>query len=690
MRKWQTACIVSALCAAGAFAGTIENGVLMVDGRPFYPLGSWNSSYTTAQDIARLGMNTSFQGGPSTEAAVESFRGFMRECNDLGIQVVPYLSYGGAGVTPWPPDSVRAISKLASEPNLLCWYVGDDIGMQHLPGIEQTVTILREETPSIPTVADYIAKETPEAKTTFTQFIDIRCQYAYPVPNQPLSEYLTFFDQQREFVGDPLWTWVQNFMWGSTGRMLDVGAEGPGPIPDPEQVRLMAFAAINRGVRGLLFFPHHGLHRLPEVAAEVALTCHEIRLVDEHLAAGTTSLNLAASDPDVNAAAFRLGSSTVISAALYRPFYHQWVDEALVENVTITCPWPGPELPTALMVATPDVVECAVEYAVETSQIRVTLPSMELAAFILLSYDDAELAALREGVQAIPEALRTLVVPAAASQAKKVNSVVWQLGIDNLYAPSVVMDSMRAVERCAAEIDARRFDEATRAWRDAMRACRTVVHTTMEFADERRDVIPPQTERFLISPYGLHKVRGFAQAPDPDDPWHFARKWMITGPFPLEWDGVESDQIPAGFDRVYPPETSTGVNEVFSTVDGRTVWRFVEADMSGLLDFHPHFATTENMVCYARCRVTAPRDMDVTLSLGSNDGARMWLNGEDVFVWCSVPVGGRGSAPHQNEIPVRLKAGVNTILVKVENLGNDWHLYLSAHDPDRELEFDFE
>jgi len=136
----------------------------------------------------------------------------LRQCAALGIQVVSYLSYGGDGVAPWPPASVRAASRIRDEPNLLAWYVGDDITMKHLSGIRQTVTILREESPTVPTVADYIAKKTPETKTVFTKYIDIRSQYDYPLPKRTYSAHQRFFERQREFVGDPLWTWVQCFM----------------------------------------------------------------------------------------------------------------------------------------------------------------------------------------------------------------------------------------------------------------------------------------------------------------------------------------------------------------------------------------------------------------------------------------------------------------------------------------------
>ena len=93
------------------------------------------------------------------------------------------------------------------------------------------------------------------------------------------------------------------------------------------------------------------------------------------------------------------------------------------------------------------------------------------------------------------------------------------------------------------------------------------------------------------------------------------------------------------------------------------------------------FTTTEDAVCYARCTVIAPRAMTVEMSLGSNDGAKAWVNGEQVFSW----YGGRPARPHQDTVPVRLNVGANDVLVKVVNLGYNWALYTSFDDSGREL-----
>ena len=71
------------------------------------------------------------------------------------------------------------------------------------------------------------------------------------------------------------------------------------------------------------------------------------------------------------------------------------------------------------------------------------------------------------------------------------------------------------------------------------------------------------------------------------------------------------------------------------------------------------------------------------MSLGSNDGAIVFLNGEMVF----FRHGGRYALPHQDTIPVMFREGANEVLVKVENLALNWRLYLSFEDEQRILTY---
>jgi hypothetical protein len=71
-------------------------------------------------------------------------------------------------------------------------------------------------------------------------------------------------------------------------------------------------------------------------------------------------------------------------------------------------------------------------------------------------------------------------------------------------------------------------------------------------------------------------------------------------------------------------------------------------------------------------------DRAATLSVGSDDGVRVWVNGEKVH----DVKGGRQARPGQDVVKVRLKKGWNEIRAKVDNIVGTWELYLEFRTAD--------
>ncbi len=203
---------------------------------------------------------------------------------------------------------MRRAAALGTEPNLLAWCVGDDIYPNGIDGLFQTARILRSIDPNIPTIGDCYAGlwKSPGALEKWNESVDITLNYDYPLPNEeyPIEanifrRHMRFFDMTRERFGDPRWTWTQAYMWHWTGQDLNVGERGPGPYPEPEQARLLCFAEINSGIRGLLFYSHREIELQPNLASAVALTFREITLFNDHLAAGALTQHLETSEREL-------------------------------------------------------------------------------------------------------------------------------------------------------------------------------------------------------------------------------------------------------------------------------------------------------------------------------------------------------------------------------------------------------
>ena len=85
-------------------------------------------------------------------------------------------------------------------------------------------------------------------------------------------------------------------------------------------------------------------------------------------------------------------------------------------------------------------------------------------------------------------------------------------------------------------------------------------------------------------------------------------------------------------------------------------------DLAAILTKNPY------VLAYAYSEVHADTDIPCFLAVGSNDGIRVWLNGEEIL---DCP-DRRGLQIDQNKIPVVLKQGRNTLLLKIAQTENKW------------------
>ena len=86
----------------------------------------------------------------------------------------------------------------------------------------------------------------------------------------------------------------------------------------------------------------------------------------------------------------------------------------------------------------------------------------------------------------------------------------------------------------------------------------------------------------------------------------------------------------------------------------------------------------EWVVAYALTHVYSERERVARMLVGSDDGIKVWVNGS--LVWGKLAV--RGLDPDADRFPVRLRAGWNEILCKVEQGEGKWGVRLRVTWPD--------
>jgi len=135
-------------------------------------------------------------------------------------------------------------------------------------------------------------------------------------------------------------------------------------------------------------------------------------------------------------------------------------------------------------------------------------------------------------------------------------------------------------------------------------------------------------------------------------PEGFILGWMLSGPYVQEGkDGT------ALFDLAFAPEKPGAAAE----------WRPLTGAQNGLVDLG-RVMPGDNRVAYLRTIVLSDREQDATLELGSDDGIKVWLNGQVALANNVV----RPCAPGQDKTGVKLKTGANTLLLKITQSGGEW------------------
>jgi tetratricopeptide (TPR) repeat protein len=141
----------------------------------------------------------------------------------------------------------------------------------------------------------------------------------------------------------------------------------------------------------------------------------------------------------------------------------------------------------------------------------------------------------------------------------------------------------------------------------------------------------------------------------------FVTRWKALGPLPGQERWTKED----AFNPTVPVDASKPV-----MVDGQPLsWKPVTvSDPDGMLDLEQAVAQRGDAVAYLLAEVVSPQEQEVLLKIGSDDGFVVWVNGEKEGELLAA----RPYTVDQNTVKARLKAGVNTVLVKITQGGGQW------------------
>ncbi|MCA9084754.1 MAG: hypothetical protein KDA81_11890 [Planctomycetaceae bacterium] len=150
-------------------------------------------------------------------------------------------------------------------------------------------------------------------------------------------------------------------------------------------------------------------------------------------------------------------------------------------------------------------------------------------------------------------------------------------------------------------------------------------------------------------------LRDAGQTVDIQKHFGFLTSWKIIGPF----DNKEMK----GYAVAYAPESELDLSAEYDGQLGKVKWEpIVTEDDYGVVDIGKQIQNYKGSLMYVTTTYNSDGDQDVEFRLGTPNAWKLWVNGELVFEREEYH---RSTRMDQYRIPVSLKAGPNTVMLKI-------------------------
>ncbi len=238
---------------------------LIVDGKPFFPLGMYWSGVKEPEleTYAQGPFNCLMPyGSPTTNQ--------MDACHARGLKVIYSLKdlYSG---TRWAPAGIkteaderaeieRRVALHRNHPALIAWYINDEMPAEMVDRLAARQRLMEELDPDHPTwVVLYQYDQVRAYLSTF----DVIGTDPYPIPGKPAGTALewTRVTRDQTYNTRAVWQVPQVFDWGAYRK----GAEREKTrAPTLAEMRAMAWQCVAAGANGLVFYSFFDLFKMPD------------------------------------------------------------------------------------------------------------------------------------------------------------------------------------------------------------------------------------------------------------------------------------------------------------------------------------------------------------------------------------------------------------------------------------------
>ncbi len=160
-------------------------------------------------------------------------------------------------------------------------------------------------------------------------------------------------------------------------------------------------------------------------------------------------------------------------------------------------------------------------------------------------------------------------------------------------------------------------------------------------------------------------------------------EWLILGPIPVvkgqNQNVSEANQVIAFKTDYVTPSTLKVVKKGDEYVINQDtfIWKTI-VEQDHIVNLHAVYDTVDFACVYGYKEIHSTEEKEVLLGVGSDDGVKVWLNGNLVHEnW--VP---RGITLDEDIVKINLQKGTNRLLVKVQDMSQEWGFSCRVMNPE--------
>jgi hypothetical protein len=602
---------------------------LLVGERAFFPRGMARTN-APLRVFQETGLNMVLEPAPIAGPVAE-------EAAARRLLLIPMLSAvaESAGVDSLANPRNRAAT---FDDQSVFFYLGGPLDRSNLPRIAEDVKSLRQRD----LVGDrIITSDIAESFREYSRQLDMIGAAKFPLLSTLTFEAYERWLRERKLLAVPgsiLWSWIQThppreYVRLVHGHDLD---EKPFEVPvgpTPAQIRLLTYAALAGGSRGVVFTSDRWLGESTKGRARtlgLAVLNAELTLIEPFIADGHAPVLRPTSHPNIKAAIFKHNAGRGVLALLYwsDPLCQFSVGQASQNNVQVIVP--APESSQAFEICPYEVR--GVKRRRDVGGIRVTIDEFDSVAFIVLTTDAKLYANYQESVVQWASQATTWTNEWAQIELADTETVAARIdaaGHPSREASRWLADARDQVKDAKTALDQKDFRRASLSALRSMRHAREAQRTYWQAAVNRTEsaVASPFAASFLSLPghYAfLDQIRSTS----------FAGNRLQGGDFELPGN---LDAVGWDFDPHAPEEVDVAARLIPSTDASRGKALEIRVSPKGepptVLDgarvavVSPPVRGEAGQTARIRCRVRIPQQIQ-----GSVDGALLFdsLGGESL------------------------------------------------------------